>query len=127
MTAALGYTLGWIPTVADPGFPRGVGANSQGGRQPLILSIFAENCMKMKKFWLPGGGGGASPAPPLDQPLPYGALNLVCSRQLVLDRKWADTVIKKNTRREENAKHVIILKEKELFNVTIDCKTDQRE
>ena len=41
------------------------GAPTPRGRQPMILSIFAENCMKMKKFWPPGGGGGsASPAPP---------------------------------------------------------------
>ena len=53
--------------VADPGFPRGGGANPKGGgRQPIIWPIFSENCMKMKKFW---AGGGASLAPPLDPPL----------------------------------------------------------
>ena len=61
-----------LHSVAYPGFPRGGGANSQGGRQPMILSIFAENCMKMKTFW-PPGGGGARPLrpPPLDPPLPF--------------------------------------------------------
>ena len=49
-------------TVADPGLPRGGGANPKGGRQPIIWSIFPENCMKMKKFW--ARGGRASLAPP---------------------------------------------------------------
>ena len=50
-------------SVADPGFPRGGGANPKGGRQPIIWPIFPENCMKMKKF---GAGGGARPSrPPL--------------------------------------------------------------
>ena len=45
-------------TVADQGFPRGGGANSQRGRgrQPIIWPTFPKNCMKMKKF----GVGGAS-------------------------------------------------------------------
>ena len=50
--------------MADPGFPRGGGANPEGGRQPIIWPIFPENCMKMKKFWA-RGGGRASLAPPL--------------------------------------------------------------
>ena len=43
-------------SVADPGFPRGEGANPKGERQPIIWPIFPENCMKMKKFWARGGG-----------------------------------------------------------------------
>ena len=42
--------------VADPGFPRGGGANSPGGRQHMILSNFPKNCMKLKEFGPPGGG-----------------------------------------------------------------------
>ena len=34
----------------------------------IIFQIFAENCMKMKEFE-PPGGGGASLAPPLDPPM----------------------------------------------------------
>ena len=44
--------------VADPGFPRGGGANSPGGRQHTILPYFPKNCMKLKEF---GSGGGARP------------------------------------------------------------------
>ena len=51
-----------ISAVADPGFPRGGGANPKGGRQPIIWPIFAENCMKMKKFW---AGEGRVPRAPL--------------------------------------------------------------
>ena len=43
-------------TVADPGFPRGGGANSPGGCQHTILPNFPKNCMKLKEFGLPGGG-----------------------------------------------------------------------
>ena len=34
----------------------------------MILPKFPKNCMKLKEFG-PPGGGGASPAPPLDPPL----------------------------------------------------------
>ena len=39
----------------DPGFPIGGGANPPGGRQHMILSNFAKNCMKLRKFWAMGG------------------------------------------------------------------------
>ena len=55
--------------MADPGFPRGGGANSRGGRQHTVLPNFPKNCMKLKEFGLRGAGGGASLAPPLDPPL----------------------------------------------------------
>ena len=44
-------------TVTDPGFSWGGGGrgNSQSGCANLF---FAENCMKMKEFGSPGGGGG---------------------------------------------------------------------
>ena len=55
--------------VADPGFPRGGGANSPGGRQHTILPNFPKNCMKLKEF---GPQGGARPKfyyvdPPLNR------------------------------------------------------------
>ena len=51
-------------SVADPGFSQG-GANSPGGGgcQHTILPKFPENCMKLKEFGCPGGGG-APCAPP---------------------------------------------------------------
>ena len=55
-----------VLAVADPGFPRGGGANSPGGRQHTILPKFLKNCMKLKEF----GPRGARPLrPPLDPPL----------------------------------------------------------
>ena len=49
--------LGNMLSVADPGFPRGEGANSPGGgRQHTILPNFPKNCMKLKEF---GPSGGA--------------------------------------------------------------------
>ena len=60
--------VGWsisllLLAVADPGFPRGKGANSSGGggRQHTILINFPKNCMKLKEFG--PGGRGASLAP----------------------------------------------------------------
>ena len=41
--------------VADPGFPRGGGANSPGGRQHTIFPNFPKKCMKLKEFGPPGG------------------------------------------------------------------------
>ena len=43
--------------VADPGFPRGGGANSPGGCQHMILPKYPKNCMKSKEF--------GPPVPPL--------------------------------------------------------------
>ena len=49
------YAVCLNQSVADPGFPRGGGANPKGGgRQPIIWPIFPKNCMKMK-FWAGGG------------------------------------------------------------------------
>ena len=44
-------------SVADPGFPRGGGANSPGGRQHIIWPNFPKNCMKLIEFGPPEGGG----------------------------------------------------------------------
>ena len=47
--------------VADPGFPRGGGTNSPGGRQHTILPYFPENCMKLKESGPPGGHSSLTP------------------------------------------------------------------
>ena len=49
--------------VADPGYPRGGGANSQGGRQNTILPKFPKNCMKLKNIWTRVGGRGVGARP----------------------------------------------------------------
>ena len=54
---------------ADPGFPRGGGANPPGKPQHTILPNFTKNCMKLKEFGLPEGGGHASLVPPWDPPM----------------------------------------------------------
>ena len=48
--------------VADPGFPRGGGANSPGGGDNI-------RCMKLKEFGPPGRGAHPLPPPTLDPPL----------------------------------------------------------
>ena len=40
----------WTTSVVDPGFPRGGGTNSLGGRQYTILPNFPKNCKKWKEF-----------------------------------------------------------------------------
>ena len=58
-------------TVADPGFPRGGGANPKGGGTNLLFGQFSPpNCMKMKKFWARGGAARSS-RPPSDLPLAH--------------------------------------------------------
>ena len=44
-----------VNAVADPGFPRGGGANSPGGHQHTILPKFSKNCMNLKEFGPLGG------------------------------------------------------------------------
>ena len=49
--------------MVDPGFPRGEGANLQGGGANLLFGQkFPENCMKIKEF---GPGGERVPGCPL--------------------------------------------------------------
>ena len=59
--------------VADLGFPRGGGANSPGGHQHTILPKFLKNCMKLKEFGPPGGGGVRPKFYYVDPPLERGA------------------------------------------------------
>ena len=48
--------MAMLASVADPGFPRGGGANPQSGGANLLLGQkFPENCMKMKEFGPRGG------------------------------------------------------------------------
>ena len=57
-------------SVADPGFSPGGGAPTP--KSAIIFQFFAENCMKMKEFGPPGGGGGGrvpGAPPPLDPPM----------------------------------------------------------
>ena len=54
-------------SAADPGFPRGGGTNSPGGRQHTILPNFLENCIKSKDFGCPGRG--VRPSHPLNPAL----------------------------------------------------------
>ena len=58
-----------LPTVADPGFSQGGGANLPRGSQHTISPNFPKNCMKLKEFG--PRGGHTSLVPPLDLPLPY--------------------------------------------------------
>ena len=52
----------------SPGFPRGGGANPQGGGANLLFGqTFPENCMKMKEFGSTGGH------PLLDPPMTCNA------------------------------------------------------
>ena len=56
--------------VADPGFPRGGGANHQGGGANLLFGRnFPKSCMKMKEFGPRGGGHTSLVPPPLDPPM----------------------------------------------------------
>ena len=50
--------------VADPGFPRGGGANSPGGRQHTNLIEFSQKLHEIQRIWtLVGVGGGRVPVP----------------------------------------------------------------
>ena len=55
--------------MADPGFPRGGGANSPG---------------EIERIWAPRGGGARPSRPPLDPPLKLSALWLFTGVQTTL-------------------------------------------
>ena len=56
-------------SVADPGFPRGGGANSLGGAPTYEFVEFSQKLHEIERIWTPRGRGRASPVPPLDPPL----------------------------------------------------------
>ena len=59
------YHLTWtLPiSVADPGFPRGGGANSPGGggAPTYDFAKFSQKLHEIERIWTRGGGGGAHP------------------------------------------------------------------
>ena len=56
-----------IVSVADPGFPRGGDANSQGGVSTYDFARFSQKLHEIERIWTPEGG--TPHAPPLDPPL----------------------------------------------------------
>ena len=54
--------------MADPGFPRGGGANSRGGAPTYDFTKFSQKLHLIERIWTPQRGR-ASLAPPLDPPL----------------------------------------------------------
>ena len=58
-----------MPTVADPGFPRGGGANSPGGAPTYDFAEISQKLHEIERIWTPGGGGARPLRPPLDPPL----------------------------------------------------------
>ena len=66
--------------VADPGFPRGGGANP-GGRQHTILPNFPKNCMQLKEF---GPGATCVPRTPLRSATEFHLLaRMGCYRKMI--------------------------------------------
>ena len=62
-----------LQAVADPGFPRGGGANSPGGGAPTYdFAKISQKPHEIERIWTPRGG--ARPLrPPLDPPLTSAA------------------------------------------------------
>ena len=56
------------PPVTDPGFPRGGGANFQGGAPTYDFAIFSRKLHKIERIWAPRVAR-IPRAPPLDLPL----------------------------------------------------------
>ena len=45
--------------VADPGFPRGGGANSPGGAPTYNFAKFSQKLHEIERIWTPPGGGAS--------------------------------------------------------------------
>ena len=54
-------------SVADPGFPRGGGANSPGGAPTYDFAKFSQKLHEIERIWAPGGA--CVPRAPLNAPL----------------------------------------------------------
>ena len=57
-----------LSLMADPGFPRGGGANSPGGAPTYDFAIFSRKLHEIERIWAQGGER-APLAPPLDPTL----------------------------------------------------------
>ena len=55
--------------VADPGFPRGGGANSPGGAPTYDFAKFSQKLHEIERIWTPGGGGARPKFYYVDPPL----------------------------------------------------------
>ena len=51
-------------TVADPGFPRGGGANFPGGAPTYDFAKFSQKLHEIERIWAPRGGARGTRAPP---------------------------------------------------------------
>ena len=60
--------------MADPGFPRGGGANSPGGAPTYDFAKFSQKLHEIERIWTPGGGHPKFYY--VDPPLPKAALVL---------------------------------------------------
>ena len=56
-------------TVADPGFPRGGGANSPGGAPTYDFVKFSQKLHEIERIWTPGGGSARPKFYYVDPPL----------------------------------------------------------
>ena len=70
-------SLCWIISVADPGFPRGGGANSPGGTPTYDFAKCSQKLHEIERIWSRGGGPR-----PLDPPL--NMIRKIKYRKLVL-------------------------------------------
>ena len=48
--------IGHLTSVADPGFPRGGGANSPGGAPTYDFAKISQKLHEIERIWAPGGG-----------------------------------------------------------------------
>ena len=71
-------------TVADPGFPRGGGANPKRGEAPTYYLVIFSRKLHENEEILVRGGVRASLRPPLDPPLKY--------KKYLFQRKWKGAV-----------------------------------
>ena len=79
--------------VADPGFPRGGGANPKGGVPTYYLANFSQNCMKMKNVWATRGAR-VPRAAPFDPPLKRNVMfepTISCVEASTLPQPYKDT------------------------------------
>ena len=70
--------------MADPGFPRGGGANSPGGAPTYDFAKFSQKLHEMERIWTPRGGGARPKFYYVDPPLLDAATALILMLPLTL-------------------------------------------
>ena len=76
-------------SVADPGFPRGGGANSPGGAPTYDFAKFSQKLHEIERIWTPRGGGARPKFYYVDPPLIFEIFEIFFPAGRAFNSDWS--------------------------------------